>query len=134
MWFGFVIRFIGLLKLVTTKKFSVLANSHTLQFTATHTKPSQFVFSISSLVTDPNNVLFCLHRYQLMIFLAPNSGFQICLTFSTAEPRLHLVCNSSPLWRHVFVAAETCYRLFPNNSCLFWLHCSSLSPAMLQYK
>jgi hypothetical protein len=48
MEFGSVIEFTGLLKLVTTKIYSTIANSHTLQITTAHIKPSQS--AVSSLV------------------------------------------------------------------------------------
>jgi hypothetical protein len=54
------------LQMVTTSNYSAIADSHTLQFTTAHTKPSQFVFTSRLLVTDPNNVL-CLRPYRLAI-------------------------------------------------------------------
>jgi hypothetical protein len=52
-----VIGFIDHLQNVTTRNYSAIAKSHTLQFTTAHTKFSQFLFTGCFLVTDPNNVL-----------------------------------------------------------------------------
>jgi hypothetical protein len=62
MGFGLVIGCIDHLQIVTTSNYSAIANSHNLQFTAAHTKYSQFVFTSRFLLTDPNNVL-CLCPY-----------------------------------------------------------------------
>jgi hypothetical protein len=43
--FGLVIRFIGLLQTVTTINYSIIANSHTVQFTTAPTKSSQSAMS-----------------------------------------------------------------------------------------
>jgi hypothetical protein len=45
-----------LLKLVTTENYSVIANSHTLQFTIARTVVG-FIFTSRYLITDPNVVL-----------------------------------------------------------------------------
>jgi hypothetical protein len=44
-------------EIVTTSNYSAVANSHTLQFTTTRTKTSQFVFTSRFMVMEPNNVL-----------------------------------------------------------------------------
>jgi hypothetical protein len=54
--FGLVIGFTGLLKLETTISYSIVANSHTLQFTIAGTKSSQYVFTRRCLGTAVNNV------------------------------------------------------------------------------
>jgi hypothetical protein len=48
MWFGLVIGFTAHLQIVTTTKYKVITNSHTLQFTTACTKSSQS--AVSSLV------------------------------------------------------------------------------------
>jgi hypothetical protein len=55
MGFELVIGFVGLLKLVTTKNYSAIANSHTLQFTVAHNKSSQFISTGGCLVKVPNS-------------------------------------------------------------------------------
>jgi hypothetical protein len=52
------------LQIVTTSRYSAVANSHTQQFITAHAKSSQFVFINSFLVTDLINV-FCLRPYCL---------------------------------------------------------------------
>jgi hypothetical protein len=59
-WTGFTAH----LQIVTTSNCIAIGNSHTLHFTAAHTKSSQFVFISLFLVRDPNNVL-CLRPYWL---------------------------------------------------------------------
>lgn len=49
--FGLVIRFVALLKLVTTSNYSATANSHTLQIIVARNKLSQFVFTSRCIVT-----------------------------------------------------------------------------------
>jgi hypothetical protein len=57
MKFWVVIRFIGLLKLVTIINYSASTNSHTLQFTTAHTKSSHSaVFTGCHLMTASNAV------------------------------------------------------------------------------
>jgi hypothetical protein len=53
------------LKIRNCKNYSVVANVHTLQFAAAHSKSSQFICTSGCLVTDPSNVLFCSRRYRL---------------------------------------------------------------------
>jgi hypothetical protein len=45
MDYGFVIGFIEHLQIVTTRNYSAIANSHTLQFPTARTKPSQSAVS-----------------------------------------------------------------------------------------
>jgi hypothetical protein len=45
MGFGVVIGYIEHLQIVATSNYSTVANSHTLQFITSHTKPSQFALS-----------------------------------------------------------------------------------------
>jgi hypothetical protein len=52
-------RFIDHLQVVTTNKYSAIANLHILQFTMSRTKSSWLVFTSGFLVTDLNNAL-CL--------------------------------------------------------------------------
>jgi hypothetical protein len=51
MEFGLVIGFIEHLQIITTSNYSTVTNSHTLQFTAAHTKSSQS--AVSSQVDVP---------------------------------------------------------------------------------
>jgi hypothetical protein len=73
MGFGLVNGFTGLLKLVTAKNYSAIANSSTLQFTIAHTKSSQFLPTMSS--TD---YVMAGWRLSRTLPMAPN-----VLAFST---------------------------------------------------
>jgi hypothetical protein len=56
MGFGLGLGFIGPLQIITTSNSSAITNSHTLQFTKTHTKSSQFAIFTGCLVMATNTV------------------------------------------------------------------------------
>jgi hypothetical protein len=64
MGLGLAIGFIDHLHVLTTGNYSAIFNLHTLQFTTSHTKSSQFDFTSCFLVTDTNNIL-CFRPYWM---------------------------------------------------------------------
>jgi hypothetical protein len=67
MGFGLIIGFIESLQIVTTSKYSAVANSHTLQFITARTKSAQSaVFTSRCLVTTSNAVASSTSAFHVL--------------------------------------------------------------------
>lgn len=114
--FRLVISFIVLLKLITTRSYSALTNSHTLQLIIACTNQVSYIFNTCCLAMDPNNV-FSFSAYATAGWLSSHSphGHWLppsCVWSSVASTDCLQTCYPWLAWPHtlhLFVFKSFCY-------------------------